>query len=86
MVSLERHLKLALREWIVNWNYIDTIIFLVILLIFLGISDPCERCMINDPVNGQMTCTEKFTNEFIDKNLDNFELNLSHDLDYPKAT
>ena len=58
-MKAQTHLKLQLREIIVNWNYIDTIIFMVILLTYVGFTDPCDRCMVNLGY-GQMSCKDAF--------------------------
>ena len=45
-MQIQTHLKLYLREIIDNWKYIDGIIFLIILLMYVGFTDPCDRCLI----------------------------------------
>lgn len=55
----QTHLKLFLREHIENWKYVDTILFLIILLIWMGYTDPCDRCAVDFGM-GQMTCKEAF--------------------------
>ena len=58
-MNLQTNLKLFAREHIENWKYVDTIIFLIILLIYMGYTDPCDRCAVNLGT-GQMSCKEAF--------------------------
>jgi hypothetical protein len=58
-MKLQTHLKLFAREHIENWKYIDTIIFLILLLIYMGYTDPCDRCAVNFGY-GEQTCKEAF--------------------------
>ena len=58
-MKAQTHLKLYLRELIDNWKYIDSIIFLIILLMYVGFTDPCDRCIVNVG-SGEMTCKEAF--------------------------
>jgi len=55
----ETHVKLYLREIIDNWNYVDSIIFLIILLVHVGFTDPCDHCIVNYG-GGEMTCKDAF--------------------------
>ena len=60
-MKIETHLLLYLREVIDNWKYIDGIIFLLILLMYVGFTDPCERCMVNSPHSSELiTCKQAF--------------------------
>ncbi len=58
-MKLQTHLKLYLREIIDNWKYIDSIIFLFILLMYVGFTDPCDRCIVRNGGN-DLTCKEAF--------------------------
>lgn len=58
-MKAQTHLKLYLRELIDNWKYIDGIIFLIILLMYVGFTDPCDRCMVNLGY-GEMSCKQAF--------------------------
>jgi len=58
-MKLQTHFKLFAREHIENWKYVDTIIFLILLLIYMGYTDPCDRCAVNFGT-GQMSCKEAF--------------------------
>jgi hypothetical protein len=62
MTKIETHLKLQLREIIDNWRYIDTILFMMILVIYVGFTDPCDRCLVNTGY-GEQTCKEAFLNK-----------------------
>ncbi len=61
-MKIQTHLKLYLREIIDNWKYIDGIIFLIILLMYVGFTDPCDRCIV-DIGYGKMTCEAAFLQE-----------------------
>jgi len=61
-MKIERHLKLYIRDIIDNWRYIDTIIFMMILVIYVGFTDPCDRCLVNTGY-GEQTCKEAFMNK-----------------------
>jgi hypothetical protein len=61
-MKVQTHLSLFLKEYIQNWKYVDMIIFLVILLFFVGFSDPCDRCAV-DFGQGQMSCKDAFLNK-----------------------
>lgn len=58
-MKIQTHLKLYLRELIDNWKYIDSIIFLIILLMYVGFTDPCDRCMVNLGY-GEQSCKAAF--------------------------
>ena len=58
-MKAQTHLLLFLRDKIDNWKYIDSIIFLIILLIYVGFTDPCDRCMVNIGY-GEMSCKDAF--------------------------
>jgi hypothetical protein len=55
----QTHAKLYLREIIDNWKYIDGIIFLVILLMFVGFTDPCDRCIVKQD-GLELSCKDAF--------------------------
>ena len=58
-MKIQTHAKLYLRELIDNWKYIDGIIFLIILLIYVGYTDPCDRCMVK--LDGtEQSCKDAF--------------------------
>lgn len=61
-MKIETHLKLWLREQIDNWQYIDSILFLIILLLSTGFTNPCEMCKV-DLGYGQMSCADAFLNK-----------------------
>jgi hypothetical protein len=58
-MKIQTHLLLYLREIIDNWKYIDGIIFLIILLMYVGFTDPCDRCIV-DMGYGGTTCKDAF--------------------------
>ena len=61
-MKLQTQFKLYLRDIVDNWHYIDTIIFLIILLIYSGFTNPCDSCMVSSPFgDGSMiTCKDRF--------------------------
>jgi hypothetical protein len=61
-MKLQTHAKLYIRELIDNWKYIDSIIFLIILLMYVGFTDPCDRCMVNLG-SGEQSCKDAFLNK-----------------------
>ena len=61
-MKAQTHLKLYIRELIDNWKYIDSIIFLIILLMYVGFTDPCDRCMVNLG-SGEQSCKDAFLNK-----------------------
>lgn len=83
-MELKTHIKLYLRETIDNWRYIDTIIFLVLLIIYSGLTNPCDRCIIEkDGV--QMSCQQVYypdysqleINRIVNENISFDNLNLT---------
>lgn len=80
-METQTHLKLYIREAIDNWKYIDSIIFLVILLIYSGFTDPCESCQVSHPsIEGEMiSCKERFISQFdLTFNEEEFDLGSSN--------
>lgn len=60
-MKAETHLKLWLREQIDNWQYIDSILFLIILLLSTGFTDPCDRCMVSSIYSEEpISCKDAF--------------------------
>lgn len=69
-MKIETYLLLHLRELIDNWKYVDGIIFLIILLMYVGFTDPCDRCMVNAQGSSEiMSCKDAFN---IRVNLDSY--------------
>lgn len=58
-MKLQTHVKLFLKEVITNWRYIDTILFMALLVIYVGFTDPCDRCIIKTEGN-ERTCKEAY--------------------------
>lgn len=61
-MKTQTHLKLYLREAIDNWKYYDTIIFLIILLVYAGFTNPCDSCMVSHPSipDKMISCLDRF--------------------------
>lgn len=58
----QTHVKLFFREIVQNWAYIDTILFLFIIVISTGFTDPCEQCKIISQGN-ELSCKQMFLNQ-----------------------
>lgn len=56
---LTKYVVKDINEFYANWDYVFYIWFLLVLLIWSGYSDPCERCRINN--NGvEISCKEMY--------------------------
>jgi hypothetical protein len=60
-MKAETHLKMWLRDKIENWSYIDSILFLFILLLSSGFTNPCDRCMVTTEFSPEpISCEQAF--------------------------
>lgn len=82
MTRPETHLLLFLRDKIENWEYVDNILFLIILLVSVGFTNPCDSCMVTTPYGtGELvSCQDAFNMRINATNIDIGTLNLTDNL------